>query len=83
MRVVGEREREIIRPGETLQPGRTAIKTRIRDEASGVCLSAGAKRGRSHLLAIVGAPITAIAAVSAAQLLQQRITSEQEPLCLR
>lgn len=41
MRVVGEREREIIRPGETLQPGRSAIKTRIRDEASGVCFWAG------------------------------------------
>lgn len=54
-----EREREIPWPGETLQPGRSAIKNIRRAEASGVDLSAEEKRGRPHLLVTVGAQITA------------------------
>lgn len=59
MRAVGEREREIIWPGESLQPRQTAIKNIRRDEANGGYLSAEGKRGQSHLLVIVGAQITA------------------------
>lgn len=87
MRAVEGREREIIWPGETLQPGRSAIKNIRRDKASGVYLYAEEKCGQSHLLVIVAAQITAwkdkkkkeaIGAVSAAWVQKQRVTSEQE-----